>query len=38
MELLMAVEMYQDQVAFGVGSPHPPWFPMMDVQLFVIEE
>ena len=38
MELLMAVEMYQDQVAFGVRSPHPSRFSMMDMQFFVVEE
>ena len=34
----MAVEMYQDEVAFGVGSPHSSWFAMMDMQFFVVEE
>jgi hypothetical protein len=38
MELLMAVEMYQDQVAFGVRSPYSPWFAMMDMQFFIVEE
>jgi transposase len=38
MELLMAVEMYQDHVAFGVGSPHSPRFPMVDMQFFLVEE
>ncbi len=34
----MAKSVYQHEIAVGVLSPFGLWFPMMHMQLFVIEE
>jgi hypothetical protein len=37
-DLLMAKGVYKLEVAVGVLSPLSLWYPMMHMQLFVIEE
>jgi hypothetical protein len=37
-DVLMAKGVYKHEIAVGVLSPLSLWFPMMHMQLFVIEE